>query len=133
MVNALSISVASTGATAISAADSPACCKRTAGARSHRPRQGLRCQVARPSMRGRPFGPDLPLQRLAQLQAATNAAGDVVTDVRHDWRLRFQREERVEAGHTPGFGGWYAQPLTDVVQPAWADVADARLHRLQRG
>ena len=118
---------ASTGASVNASAASPADVTRTAGARSHSPRHGLRSQVARPSRIGSPAGPRARVEVRAQPFRAGQPAGDVVADVGHHRRPRVRREEGVEGRDAVRLGRRDGQPLADVVEGRRADPADPRL------
>ena len=73
------------------------------------------------------------LEVAAERFRAVHAAGDVVAHVHDRRRSRRHREHGVERRDAVGLGRRHRQPLADVIQRAFADPADARVHRVQRG
>ena len=125
------IPAASTGARAKERLSPPATVSIAAGARSHRPRHGLRSQVARAVADRLAGRAERSFQVAAQRLGAGQPAGDVVADVGDDRRSRRRREQRVERGDAIGLGRRDGQALADVVEGRLADPADPTLDRVE--
>ena len=123
---------ASVGPRPNATAGSPAFTSRAAGARSQRPRHGLRCHVTLPSRAGSPAGPRRAGKIVAEGFGAGEAARDVVADVRHGRGTRLRSQQGIERGHAPGLGRRHGQATADVAQRGLADPADACLHGVER-
>ena len=126
------IPAASTGATAIARGRSPAIVNSAAGARSQRPRHGLRSQVAAPSAAGSRPARASRSRSAHSVLGAGQPAGDVVADVGHDRRPRRGREQGVERGDAVGLGRRDGQAPADVVERRLADPAEPGLDRVER-
>ena len=102
-----------------------------AGARSQRPRQGLRNQAAR-AVAGRLAGrAERALEGGAGLLGAGQPAGDVVADVGHERRSLLRGEQGVERGDAVRLGRRHGQAAADVAEGRLADPADPCLHRVE--
>src|SRR6185312_4373754 len=73
------------------------------------------------------------LESLQYRSSAARAAADVIAHVEHALGPRRRGQQRIERRHAPGVGRGHVEPRADVVERAFADPADARLHGLQRG
>ena len=78
-------------------------------------------------------GANSSLKLLDQLDSALAPARDVVADVQHARRARCRGKQCVKRGDAPCIGGRNAEPSADVLEPRFADPANVRLERLQRG
>ncbi len=109
----------------------PAFWTRTAGARSHRPRQGLANPHQTVVVLVR--RPDAPAAGQGHLGAAVHPADHVVADVDHGLRSLPHGEERVEARHSENLGRGNSETARDMVQAARTDPARAVLEGMEGG
>ncbi len=117
------------GASTSTRGGAPASTTMAAGARSHTPRQGERCQVALPSSVGAPSGPSAATTDPAPCAMQARSTQTCTTRRRPGRR----GQQGVEGEHAVDLGRRHGQPLGDVVQRALAHPADAVVHGVQRG
>src|SRR5271155_3825869 len=79
----------------------------------------------------RTYWAERTFQFSAKFIRATREACDIVTDMRDDRRTRLERKHSIERRHAMNLGGRNVQLLSDVIDSASANPADAILHRVQ--